>query len=93
MNSDRLIEFMEQLIKNSATKLFLILDNLRVNHSKPLKEWLEKEKGKIEAFYLLDFFPDSNPDEYLNCNLKQGMSAKPSPKTQSKLSDNVENHM
>lgn len=93
MNSDRLIEFMEQLVKSRTTKLFLILDNLRVHHSKPVKEWIEKEKDRIEVFYLPAYSPDRNPDEYLNCDLKQGMSAKPSPKSQSKLSDNVENHM
>ena len=95
MNSDRLIEFMEQLTKGCKTKVFLILDNLRVHHSKPVKEWLEKEENKIkiEVFYLPSYSPDRNPDEYLNCDLKQGMSAKPSPKTQEKLNDNVENNM
>jgi len=39
-NSDRLIEFMQALIKESqGKKIFLILDNLRVHHSKPVKEW------------------------------------------------------
>jgi len=93
MNSDRLIEFMEQLIKGSEKKIFLILDNLRVHHSKPVKEWLEEQESKIEVFFLPSYSPDRNPDEYLNCDLKQGMSAKPSPKTQGTLNDNVENHM
>ncbi len=93
MNSDRLIEFMEQLIKASSTKVFLILDNLRVHHSKLVKEWLEVEKNHIEVFYLPAYSPDRNPDEYLNCDLKQGMSAKPSPKSQEKLRDNVQDHM
>ena len=93
MNSDRLIEFLEQLIKASGTKVFLILDNLRVHHSKLVKQWLEIEKNHIEVFYLPAYSPDRNPDEYLNCDLKQGMSAKPSPKSQEKLRDNVQNHM
>lgn len=93
MNSDRLIEFMEQLVKASGTKVFLILDNLRVHHSKLVKEWLEIEKNHIEVFYLPAYSPDRNPDEYLNCDLKQGMSAKPSPKSQEKLRDNVQDHM
>lgn len=93
MNSDRLIEFLEQLIKASGTKVFLILDNLRVHHSKLVKEWLEIEKNHIEVFYLPAYSPDRNPDEYLNCDLKQGMSAKPSPKSQEKLKDNVQDHM
>lgn len=95
MNSDRLIEFMGQLIKDNKTKIFLILDNLRVHHSKPVKEWLNKDeiKTKIEVYYLPSYSPDRNPDEYLNCDLKQGMSSKPSPKTQEKLTENIQNHM
>ena len=33
-NADRLIEFLEALIKDADRKVFLILDNLRVHHSK-----------------------------------------------------------
>jgi hypothetical protein len=34
-NADRLIEFLEALIKDAAKKIFLILDNLHAHHSKP----------------------------------------------------------
>lgn len=95
MNSQKLIEFMEQLIKGSEKKIYLILDNLRVHHSKIVKEWLEKEevKDKIAIFYLPAYSPEKNPDEYLNCDLKQGLSAKPSPKSEAKLKENLKNHM
>lgn len=36
-NSDRLIEFLEALVKDASRKVFLILDNLGVHHSKPVK--------------------------------------------------------
>jgi transposase len=39
-NSDRLIEFLEALIKDAGKKVFLILDNLRVHHSKHVKAWV-----------------------------------------------------
>lgn len=39
-NSDKLIEFLQALIKDADKKIFLILDNLRVHHSKPVKAWL-----------------------------------------------------
>ena len=93
MNADRLIQFMEQLIKSCDKKIYLILDNLRVHHSKLVKEWLEENKEKIAVFYLPSYSPEKNPDEYLNCDLKQGMSAKPAPKNAEKLKENVENHM
>jgi DDE superfamily endonuclease len=33
-NADKLIEFLTALIKDTDTKVFLILDNLRVHHAK-----------------------------------------------------------
>jgi transposase len=93
MNTDRLIEFMTQLIKNKQQKIFLILDNLRVHHSKVVKQWEEENKDKIELFYLPSYSPEKNPDEYLNCDLKYGLSEKPSPKNEEQLKNSVENHM
>lgn len=58
MNADRLIEFMNQLTKNKPKKVFLILDNLRVHHSKIVKAWVEKNKAKIEIFHLPSYSPE-----------------------------------
>lgn len=93
MNADRLIEFMKQLIKDRPQKIFLILDNLRVHHSKIVGQWVGENKSKIEIFYLPSYSPEKNPDEYLNCDLKYGLSIKPSPKNQEQLKNNVEDHM
>lgn len=70
MKSELLIKFMTRLTKDASRKVFLILDNLRVHHSKNIKQWLEEHKEKIEVFYLPSYSPELNPDEYLNGNLK-----------------------
>tara|TARA_R110002074_G_scaffold386162_1_gene567790 strand:+ start:77 stop:1111 length:1035 start_codon:yes stop_codon:yes gene_type:complete len=93
MNADRLIEFMSQLIKNKKQKIFLIVDNLRVHHSKLVKAWAAAHREAIELFFLPSYSPEKNPDEYLNCDLKYGMSEKPAPKNEKQLRENVENHM
>lgn len=93
MNSQRFIEFLEQLIKNKERKLYLILDNLKVHHSKPVKHWVEEHIEKIELFFLPSYSPERNPDEYLNCDLKQGLSMKPAPRNQEKLTQNLKEHM
>lgn len=95
MNADKFIEFMQLLIKGSTKKIFLIVDNLKVHHCELVKKWLADEeiKEKIEVFYLPSYSPERNPDEYLNCDLKQGLSSKPAPKNQKKLSENVDAHM
>ena len=93
MNSDRLIEFLKQLIKGKDRKTYLILDNLRVHHSKLVMKWVEDNSAKIALYYLPSYSPEKNPDEYLNCDLKYGLSDKPAPKNQKQLQNNVENHM
>ena len=93
MNSDRFIEFLKQLIKSSTRKIYLILDNLKVHHSKVVKEWVEKNEDKVALFFLPSYLPEMNPDEYLNRDLKQGLSAKKSPKNKDILQNNVEQHI
>jgi transposase len=71
MTSQVLIKFMSRLVKGSDRKVFLVLDNLRVHHSKLVKAWLEENKEQIAVFYLPSYSPEINPDEYLNGDLKQ----------------------
>ena len=40
LNSDILIDFLRRLVKDADRKTYLILDNLRVHHSKSVKAWL-----------------------------------------------------
>ncbi len=70
MTSQVLIKFMARLIKDADRKVFLILDNLRVHHSKLVKAWLEENEEKIAVFYLPSYSPELNPNEYLNGDLK-----------------------
>ena len=93
MNAQRLIKFLKQLIKGADRKLFLILDNLRVHHSKLVKEWLQKHADQIEVFYLPAYSPELNPDEYLNCDLKAGVHSKPPSRDQESLKKKVFSHM
>jgi transposase len=74
LNSDILIDFLERLVKDASRKIYLILDNLRVHHSKPVKAWLAKHKSKIEVFYLPSYSPELNPNEMANADLKQAVT-------------------
>jgi transposase len=71
LNSDILIDFLARLIKDAKRKVYLILDNLRVHHSKPVKAWLDEHKHAIEVFYLPSYSPELNPNEMANADLKQ----------------------
>ena len=73
--------------------MFLILDNLRVHHSKPVKAWLEENKEKIECFYLPSYSPELNPEERLNSDLKQAIGSKVPTRTKEKLRNAANDHM
>ena len=73
MNSRKLIEFMYRLLKNNKRKVIVILDNLRVHHSKQFNFWLKNKKERIEVFYLPSYSPNMNPDERLNRDLKTNL--------------------
>ncbi|MBP9061924.1 MAG: transposase, partial [Rhodoferax sp.] len=74
-------------------KVFLILDNLRVHHSKPVKAWLAEHQAQIEVFYLPSYSPELNPDERLNADLKYALGSRVQVRTKDKLKAVTQNHM
>jgi transposase len=73
--------------------VFLILDNLRVHHSRKVRTWLEKHKDHIEVFYLPPYSPEYNPDELLNSDLKREIGNRTMPHTEKDLEHNIRSHM
>lgn len=88
-----MIEFLAALVKDSRRKVFLILDNLRVHHSKLVKAWVAKRNKKIELFYLPSYSPELNPEERLNADLKHAIGSKVPARTKAKLKAAATEHM
>ena len=93
MTSAVLIKFMSRLIQDVHQKVILILDNLKVHHSKLVKAWLEKHKEQIEVFYLPPYSPEHNPDEYLNGDLKNHMHSGLQARTEGDLTKKTRSFM
>jgi len=74
LNARILVGFLGRLIKGAARKIFLIVDNLRVHHSKPVKEWVERHSEAIELFFLPSYSPELNPVELANADLKHAVT-------------------
>ena len=70
LTPQRLIVFMQQLIKDAPRKVLLILDNLNVHKAKAVREWLGERVDRIKVFYLPPYSPELNPTEYFNGDLK-----------------------
>lgn len=94
INSERLTSFMEAIIKsNDGRKVYLILDNLRVHHSKAVSEWSNEHKEEIQLFYLPPYSPEYNPDEYLNNDLKRNLGTQAMVKSVEELEANTADFM
>jgi len=78
LSSDRLIAFLESLIKDAGRKFFLSLDSLRLHHSKPSKTWLTPRTTQIKVFYLPSSSLEINPEDRLNVDPEPAMG-KPNP--------------
>lgn len=85
LNAKILIDFLKRLTRKADRKLFLILDNLRVHHSKVVQQWLAENSGRIEVFYLPSYSPELNPDELLNADLKQRVTTAAPARTKQAL--------
>ena len=92
-DAEKLIEFLAALIKDAGKKVFLILDNLRVHHSKLVKAWVAERKDQIEMFYLPSYSPQLNPEERLNADLKQEMGKRVPVRTKAKLREAANDNM
>lgn len=93
MTAQLMIKFLKRLIRSCKRKVILILDNLRVYHSKMLQKWLTENKAFIEVFFLPSYSPDLKPDEILNSNLKQAISRKPESRRKGELAKHAKAHM
>lgn len=91
--ADVFLNFLKRLTKGSKTKIFLILDNLRVHHAKVLKPWLEENKNKIELFYLPSYSPELNPDELLNQDVKSNAVGRKRAKNLTELKNNITTYL
>ena len=92
-DAEKLIEFLQALIKDAGKKGFLILDNLRVHHSRLVKVWVGEHKDELELFYLPSYSPQLNPEERLNADLKQEMGKHVPVRTKTKLREAANEHM
>ncbi len=93
LTSAVLIRFLERLIREAGRKVFLVLDSLRVHHSRKVRNWFEGKQEQIEVFFLPSYAPDLNPDEYLNCHLKARLNAAEPVRDAAQLKNKVLSHL
>ena len=92
-NAHVLIQFLKRLIKDAPQKIFLVLDNLKVHHSKPVKAWLKKRQQAIECFFLPSYSPELNPVELANASLKYAVTTHAPARKKGQMEKVAANHL
>lgn len=94
LNAARCCTFLRRLVKTTGgRKVVLILDNLRVHHSKPVTAWLAEHAAQITVHYLPSYSPELNPDEHLNRDLKGTLARQPAPRDARQLARQTLRHL
>jgi transposase len=94
LDAARLIQFLSRLVRSAdGRKIYLILDNLRVQHSAPVKAWLGQHAAHIAVHHLPSYSPELNPDERLNRALKGRLAQLPAPRDVAQLHRQTRAHL
>ena len=90
MNAALFITFLEQLLRETTRKIFLIADRLSAHDCAAVEKWVLARMDRIEVYFLPVRAPERNAVEYLNNDLKGNVHAAGLPKSKKELKSNVE---
>jgi len=86
VRSPQVVEFLSHLTRYIPKDLLVIWDGLRSHRSRPVKNFVAQQTGRIELEYLPAYAPELNPVEYLWGYWKQHELPNFCPKTFTELS-------
>lgn len=92
-NGEVFLDFLQRMVRYSKRKIIFITDGHPAHKTKKLKEWLEKNKEKIEVYFLPPYSPELNPQEYLNQDVKTNVIGKNRSINKEQMRDRVETFM
>jgi transposase len=87
------IDFLTRLISRNKEMIYLIIDSHPVHRGGVVRQWFEKHRKRIKAFFLPAFSPELNPVELLNNDVKTNAVACRRPHDESELITNVKNYL
>jgi transposase len=85
MNAERFIEFLDSLLHDVDTPIFLVVDGSSVHKATTVTQYVASTQGKLELFFLPPYSPEPNPDEWVNKNVKHDRIARAVPLTRDEL--------
>lgn len=93
LNTAIFLRFLRRLIKDADRKLFVIVDDLRVQRADVVMPSVAEHADRITLFYLPPCAPERNPDEYVNNDVKQALGRRSTPTDKVTMEADLKSHM
>jgi transposase len=77
-------EFLKRLMRGASKPIFLVVDGHSIHKARVVREFVERQAGRLKLFFLPPYAPQLNPDEQVWGNVKARVS-KRLPKTMDEL--------
>ena len=87
------VDFMQRLLKQSTTKVYLIVDGHPVHRSRVAKDFAAAHADRIRLIQLPGYCPELNPDELLNQDVKTNALGKSRPTNRAEMMATVRSHL
>src|SRR3569833_720705 len=93
VNGPTFIRFLERLIREARSKVFLIVDRLKAHRAWLVRDWLEAHRSEIEVHYLPSYSHELNPDEGVDADRKQALPRQKPARSKEQLRRAADRHM
>ena len=87
------VDFIQRLLKQSTTKVYLIVDGHPVHRSRVAKDFVAAHTDQIRLIQLPGYCPELNPDELLNQDVKTNALGKSRPTNRAEMMATVRSHL
>ena len=87
------LEFLRRLLRQSARRVYLIIDRHPVHRSRKVKSWVKDNEERLRLVFLPSYSPELNPDELLNQDVKSNAVGRQRPGDQTELMGKVRSYL
>jgi transposase len=92
-SADVMIKFLRRLIRNSSSRVFLIVDSHPVHRSAKVVHWVARHADQLRLFHLPTYSPELNPDELLNQDVKVNAVGRSRPRDLTEMEADVRSYL
>jgi transposase len=87
------LDFLRRLLRQSARRVYLIIDRHPVHRSRKVKSWVKDNEERLRLVFLPSYSPELNPDELLNQDVKSNALGRQRPDNQTELMGKVRSYL